>query len=120
MHELGIAQSILDIVRQSVTEEQASAVRWIRIRLGQLSGVVPDSLEFCFKAIVSDTTLQKAALAIEQMPTVFRCKKCGYRFQVNDLEYLCRECKSPELEILSGKELDIVEIELEEESDGNL
>ena len=55
MHELGIAQNILEIVQQSVTKEQAPAVRWIRIRVGQLSGVVPDSLEFCFQAIVSET-----------------------------------------------------------------
>ena len=115
MHELGIAQNILEIVQQSVTDNQAPAVRLIRLRVGQLSGVVPDSLEFCFKAIVSDTSMRQASLAIEQMPTVFRCKKCGYRFQVNDLEYLCRECKSPDLEILSGRELDIIEIELEEE-----
>jgi hydrogenase nickel incorporation protein HypA/HybF len=120
MHELGIAQNILEIVQQSVTEEQIPAVRWIRIRVGQLSGIVPDSLEFCFQAIVSDTAMQSAGLAIEQMPTVFRCKKCNYRFQVNDLEYLCQECKSPDLEILSGKELDIVEIELEEEGGGAL
>jgi hydrogenase nickel incorporation protein HypA/HybF len=120
MHELGIAQNILEIVQQSVTKEQAPAVRWIRIRVGQLSGVVPDSLEFCFQAIVSDTPMQRAGLAIEQMPTVFRCKKCGYRFQVNDLEYLCQECKSPDLEILSGRELDIIEIELEEEGGGAL
>ncbi len=115
MHELGIAQNILEIVQQSVTEDQAPAVRWIRLRIGQLSGVVPDSLEFCFQAIVSDTAMRRASLAIERVPTVFCCKKCGYRFEVNDLEYLCRECGSPDLEIISGRQLDIVEIELEEE-----
>jgi hydrogenase nickel incorporation protein HypA/HybF len=120
MHELGIAQNILEIVQQSVTKEQAPEVRWIRIRVGQLSGVVPDSLEFCFQAIVSETEMQGASLAIEQMPAVFRCKKCAYRFQVNDLEYLCQQCQSPDLEILSGKELDIVEIELADEGDGAL
>jgi hydrogenase nickel incorporation protein HypA/HybF len=120
MHELGIAQNILEIVQQSVTKEQEPAVRGIRVRIGALSGIVPDSLEFCFQAIISETPLHRASLAIEQMPIIFQCKKCAYRFKVNDLEYLCQACKSPDLEVLSGKELDIVEIELEEEGDGAL
>lgn len=117
MHELGIAQDILDVVKQSVPQDQVSAVRWIRIRVGQLSGIVPDSLEFCFQAIVNDTAMQRAALAIEQVPTIFQCRKCSHRFQVSDWEYLCQACESSDLEIVSGKELHIVEIELEEESD---
>jgi hydrogenase nickel incorporation protein HypA/HybF len=120
MHELGIAQDILEIVKQAVPEEQSAAVRWVRIRVGQLSGIVPDSLEFCFRAIVSETAMGQAGLAIEQVPTVFQCRNCSHRFQVNDLEYLCQACKSPDLEIISGKELDIVEIELAEEGDGAL
>jgi hydrogenase nickel incorporation protein HypA/HybF len=117
MHELGIAQNILEIVQQSVPEDQAESVRRIRIRVGQLSGVVPDSLEFCFQAIIGETKMQKAGLAIEQIPTTFQCKKCAFRFQVDDLEFLCPKCGSSDLEVISGKELEIVEIELTEESD---
>jgi hydrogenase nickel incorporation protein HypA/HybF len=117
MHELGIAQNILEIVRQAVPEDQTSAVRSVRIRVGPLSGVVPDSLEFCFQAIVNETDLQKASLAIEQLPAVLSCKKCGCRFQINDLEFFCQSCNSSDLELVSGKELEVVEIELAEESD---
>ena len=117
MHEMGIAQNILEIIRQAVPEAEATSVRLIRLRIGQLSGVVPDSLEFCFQAIVSDTDMRKANLAIEPVPTVFRCKKCENRFQVNDLEFSCPKCRNTDLEIVSGRELEVVEIELEEESD---
>ena len=120
MHELGIAQNILEIVQQAVPKEQVPAVRWIRLRIGQFSGIVPDSLEFCFQAIVSETPMHQAGLAIERVPTVFQCRKCAYRFHVNDLEYLCQACKSSDLEIISGKELDIVEIELADEGNGAL
>jgi hydrogenase nickel incorporation protein HypA/HybF len=120
MHELGIAQDILEIVRQAVPEDQAAAVRRIRIRVGQFSGVVPDSLEFCFQAVVNETPMARAGLAIEQAPTVFKCRKCSHQFDVNDLEFQCRACESPDLELISGKELDIVEIELAEEGDGAL
>jgi hydrogenase nickel incorporation protein HypA/HybF len=117
MHELGIAQNILEIVRQAVPKEQTAAVRSIRLRVGPLSGVVPDSLEFCFQAIVNETEMQKASLAIEQLPAILSCKKCAYRFQTKDLEFFCQSCGSSELELVSGKELEVVEIDLAEESD---
>jgi hydrogenase nickel incorporation protein HypA/HybF len=117
MHELGIAQNILEIVRQSVPEEQAAAVRWVRIRVGQLSGVVPDSLEFCFGVVAGETKMQRAGLAIEQVPTVSRCRDCKHQFQIEDLAFLCPACKSTNLELISGKELEVVEIELADEND---
>jgi hydrogenase nickel incorporation protein HypA/HybF len=117
MHELGIAQNILEIVQQSVPDGQAAAVRYIRIRIGQLSGVVPDSLDFCFSAIVGETAMKQASLTIEQVPTIFRCRDCLSRFQIEGLVFLCPTCKSANLELVSGKELEIVEIELAEEND---
>ena len=117
MHELGIAQNILEIVQQAVPEGQSAAVRVIRVRVGPLSGVVPDSLEFCFQAIVHETEMQGARLAIEQLPAAINCRKCSYRFETNDLEFYCQSCGSSDLEFLSGKELEVVDIELAEESD---
>jgi hydrogenase nickel incorporation protein HypA/HybF len=117
MHELAIAQNILEIVQQSVPEEQAPWVRWIRMRIGPLSGVVADSLEFCFSAIISDTKMRQARLAIEQAPMVSRCKNCQHEFQMEDLTFLCPTCESSNLELISGKELEIVEIELIDEND---
>jgi len=114
MHELGIAQNILEIVRQAVPGEQAAAVRRIRIRAGQFSGVVPDSLHFCFGVIVSETDMKNAGLEIEQVPTVSRCRDCFHQFQMEDLVFICPSCKSTNLELVSGKELEIVEIELAE------
>jgi hydrogenase nickel incorporation protein HypA/HybF len=115
MHELGIAQNILEIVQQSVPESQESAVREIRIKVGQLSGIVPDSLDFCFSAIVNDTKMRQARLAIEQVPTLSQCKKCSHRFGIEDWIFLCPVCQSTNLELISGKELEIVEIELADE-----
>jgi hydrogenase nickel incorporation protein HypA/HybF len=119
MHELGIAQNILDIVRQSVPEEQAPDVKWIRIRVGQLSGVIPDSLDFCFSTLVGETNMRQASLAIEQVPTAARCKACGHQFQVEDMAFECPACKSTDLELISGRELQVVEIELIDEKENN-
>jgi len=114
MHELAIAQNILEIVEQSVPEQQAAAVRRVRIRVGRLSGVVPDSLDFCFRVILSETKMRQAGLAIEQVPTISRCKDCLHQFQFEDWAFTCPTCKSANLELISGKELEIVEIELTE------
>jgi len=117
MHELAIAQNILEIVQQAVPEGQAAAVRSVRIRVGQLSGIVPDSLDFCFNAIIVDTKMPQASLAIEQIPTVSRCRDCLQRFAVEDFVFSCPACKSANLELISGKELEVVEIELADERD---
>jgi hydrogenase nickel incorporation protein HypA/HybF len=116
MHELGIAQNILQIVQQSVAKELEADVREIRLRVGQLSGIVPDSLEFCFSVIVNETGMKRARLRIEQVPIISRCKECSHRFQMDDLGFSCPECKSVSLELISGRELEVVEIEL---ADGN-
>jgi hydrogenase nickel incorporation protein HypA/HybF len=117
MHELGIAQNILQIVQQSVPENQVPDVRIIRIRVGQLSGVVPDSLDFCFSAVVNDTLLERAKLEIEQVPIRSVCKDCRHRFQMGELDFSCPACKSSNLELLNGRELEIMEIELADEND---
>jgi hydrogenase nickel incorporation protein HypA/HybF len=117
MHELAIAQNILEIVQQSVPEEQAQWVRWIRMRIGPLSGVVADSLAFCFEAVISETKMRKARLAIEQLPMILRCRDCQNEFETDNLAFLCPACHSSNLELISGKEMDIVEIELIDESD---
>jgi len=114
MHELGIAQNILEIVQQSVPPDQAPDVRCVRMRIGPLSGVVADSLDFCFNVIIAETGMPQARLAIEQVPLVSRCRDCRNEFRVEDLVFQCPACGSSSLELISGKELEIVEIELAE------
>ena len=112
MHELGIAQNILDIVQQNVPDGQGAAVRRIRVRIGQLSGVIPDSLKFCFSALLSDTEMNQADLVMETIPTVSRCRDCLHRFEVEDFVFSCPSCDGVNLDLISGKELEIVNIEL--------
>ncbi len=112
MHELGIARNILDIVEQSVPEGRAASVRRIRLRVGQLAGIVPDSLEFCFSALTGERGMNQAELAIEPMPTVSRCLDCRHQFTVEDFAFACPSCEGVNLELVSGMELEIVDIEL--------
>lgn len=114
MHELSIAQSIVDLIGQYVPEEEAAEVRHVKVRVGRLAGVVADSLDFCFSAIVSGTSLSRASLDIEEIPIQSRCTGCGEVFAVEGAAFLCPFCGSAELKIVSGTELQVVEIELSE------
>ena len=118
MHELSIAQSIVDIIRQYVSDAQEPDVRAVRIRVGQMSGVVADSLEFCFGAIVQGTSLSGASLGIEETPLQSKCIGCGETFAVEGTSFQCPKCGSGEVQVISGTELQVVEIELMERQAG--
>jgi hydrogenase nickel incorporation protein HypA/HybF len=120
MHELGIAQNIYEIVQQSVPEELGPDVRKIRIRVGQFAGIIPDSLEFCFGVIINETKMKQAALCIEQIPLMAECRECKCQFQIEEYNFRCSSCGSTNLELISGKELEIVDIEVAEKGDETL
>ena len=120
MHELSIAQGIVDIIRQYVPEEQTADVRLVKIRVGPLAGVVPDSLDFCFGAIVNDTPLSTARLDIEEVQLQSQCGGCGEVFTVEGAYFLCPRCGSSDVKVISGTELQVVEIELLDRQAGTL
>ncbi len=117
MHELGIARDILEVVGQYVTQEQMPAVRSIRIKLGKLSGIVPESLGFCFDAIVADTPMAGASLEIVRVPTRADCEGCRHSFEIDDPVFICPACGSAGIKVVSGTELHVIDIELADEDD---
>jgi hydrogenase nickel incorporation protein HypA/HybF len=75
MHELGLANGIFDIVRQYVPASQAAAVRRVRVDLGARANVVPESLAFCFDAIVTGTLYSQAFLTLDPGGDDFRVRE---------------------------------------------
>jgi hydrogenase nickel incorporation protein HypA/HybF len=117
MHELSVAQSIIDIVFDHVPVSQRSLVRTVRVRVGAASGVVPESLEFCFSAVIVEGPLASATIEIESVPFVVRCGTCGAETSAESGIPICADCGAA-AEILSGTELQVKEIELVEPSTG--
>jgi hydrogenase nickel incorporation protein HypA/HybF len=116
MHEMGIALQIVEIVSASLPEDMGDArVARVNLKIGKLAAVVPDSLRFCFDVAVKDTPLADAALAIEEIPVVARCKDCDAQWTIDAPVFICKTCQSGALEILSGRELDIESIEVVDE-----
>ena len=114
MHELSIAQDILSIIKQNVPHEELKNIQSVNVKIGDMAGVVPDSLEFCFQAIISGTEMGDARLNIEKIPFVLECNSCG-KTSSNEIGIrICSHCSSPDTNVISGIEMQVVDIELKE------
>ena len=114
MHELSIAHNIVDIVHQYVEEERLPLVQHVSVQIGVLSGVVSDSLEFNFEALVADTSLGNARLRIVHVPFVIQCHACGTASELETGIAVCPHCGSVKTQTLSGSELQVMEIVVNE------
>ena|SRR5689334_958634 len=111
MHELAITQSVVDLVVQRTTGRRVVSVN---VQVGRLSGVVPDSMAFCFDLATVGTALAGARLDIEEAPGRVACRACGREQELPDTLLLCA-CGSADVEVLSGADLRVVSVELERE-----
>jgi hydrogenase nickel incorporation protein HypA/HybF len=108
VHEMAITQSVVHAVCERMGDAQ---VRRVCLEIGTLSGVVADSVRFCFDLITEGTTLEGASLEIVQPSGKARCRDCGVEFALDDLLMLCA-CGSANRELLAGEELRIREVEV--------
>ncbi len=118
MHEMGIALEIIDIVRASIPADMPDAVvARVNLKVGKLSAIVPESLRFCFEIAAKETQIAGAVLHIEAVPVTARCEACQREWEITEPVFSCEACGSGKVKLLSGKELDIVSIELSQEDD---
>lgn len=113
MHEMSIAESLLEIVLDESARHGVVAVKRIKLQVGALAAVVPDALTFCFDLISRDTIAAGAVLDIETVPVVVRCPECRKLFEVDNQFYVCPECGPIPmgLDLTSGRELTLLSIE---------
>lgn len=108
MHELGITQSIVEIV----AEHAGSAkVNRVTLEIGRLSAILPDAIRFCFDVCTQGTELDGAQLQIIEILGRGRCRQCGQELEMKDFLARCA-CGSIDLECIAGQELTIKEMEL--------
>jgi hydrogenase nickel incorporation protein HypA/HybF len=115
MHELSIAYEINSIVDQYVKAEEKKLIKSVRIRVGKLQNILPDSLIFCFEAINSSGDSAGPKLEIEQVPITIECDECGSVNEVEDYTFNCINCGSTDIRLITGNELAVKEIELFDE-----
>jgi hydrogenase nickel incorporation protein HypA/HybF len=112
MHELSIAMSILDMAEEEAGRRSAE-VDAIHVKLGALSGIVKEALLSAYHLARTETTLETAELIIEEVPVMIFCPRCQVPRSIPSIQQIyCVECETPSAQILQGRELQVVALEL--------
>jgi hydrogenase nickel incorporation protein HypA/HybF len=109
MHEMGLCEAVLSVVREVSEDEPVGRVR---LRVGRLQGVVPDVFEFCWRMVAQDTGAADAALELRDVPVRVRCRACGDEADLEGTMVACPGCGAPSVAVLAGDELTVEEVEL--------
>ncbi len=114
MHELSIAMSIVELAEEEA-ERRGVQVEAVHLKLGALSGVVKDALLSCYEMACENTALQGSRLVVEDVPVVVFCPRCRAQRHLHSVQlFRCSECGTPSSEIVQGKELEVVALEIKE------
>jgi hydrogenase nickel incorporation protein HypA/HybF len=113
MHELSIMQSALNQALDQARQAGAARILEIRLRIGALSGVVPEALEFAFEALTDGTPAEGGRLTIEHVPARFWCATCHREFAADHLFTECPDCHTPSGTLRSGRELELASMEVD-------
>ncbi len=108
MHELAITEGLVDAVTERLPGHRVTCVR---LEIGALSGVVADSLRFCFDLVTEGTNLEGAALEIALPPARCHCRPCGTEFEPDGPIAIC-PCGSAEITVLAGQDLKITSVQV--------
>jgi hydrogenase nickel incorporation protein HypA/HybF len=114
MHEFSIIQSMIPQIEEFLAQGNYRKVNRILLEVGVMSGVIQDALEFAYDICSRGTPLEGAVLSIRLIPVIASCEKCFVKFEIQDYRYMCPQCGGIDLKLLSGNELTIKEIEVEE------
>jgi len=113
MHEMGIAQQLVQIALDAIPEEMEDPkVETVNLKIGKLASVVEHSLTFCFEIITKDTPLEAARLKIDFIPVTVNCKSCNHNWEVTGPVFKCPFCEDGDVEMLTGREIEITSLEL--------
>src|ERR1019366_5767145 len=114
MHELSIANSLVELASQSAIGAGASRVLEVRIRLGALSGVVREALEFSYEIAVAGTLLEGSKLVVRELPVHIYCPVCCEEMELPSIQsFCCPACGTPSGDVRQGRELEIESIEVD-------
>jgi len=114
MHEMSIAMNIINIACKEAEKDGSSSISKIELDVGKLSGVMIDSLQFCYDSVCKGTLAENSTLEVNELPAMACCKKCEHTFEIDAFMALCPKCESYEIDILQGRELKLRAISVNE------
>jgi hydrogenase nickel incorporation protein HypA/HybF len=113
VHELSLIASVFDLLEEKAREHGASRVTAVVLRVGRMSGVVPELLESAFDTYKKGTLAEGSRLALVIVPMKIRCPDCGGASVREDADFSCAVCGSRRVEIIEGRDIIVEKIELE-------
>jgi len=111
MHEFSIASNIVDIVNRTAQAHGISRVTRVKIKVGELRLVMPDSLLFSFNVCTEGTVAEGAVLQIEDVAATYRCSGCEKEFHSDNYQFICPFCSSTDISVVAGEELFVESLE---------
>ena len=112
MHEVGIMQNAILMAEEQARETGAARIHTLRLRVGTMSGVVPEALEFAFEVVRQGTLAESAHLEIERVEPACWCARCAAEFPCPDYDYTCPRCHELSNELRRGTEMQLTSIEV--------
>ncbi|MBZ4201670.1 MAG: hydrogenase maturation nickel metallochaperone HypA [Methylovulum sp.] len=112
MHELSLCENILQMIEQQAKDQQFTRVLTVFLEIGQLSGVEPEAISFCFDAVMAGSVAAHAKLVIVPQVGLAWCAKCYHHFEIQHRYDECPICGSYEFQIKKGEHLRISELEV--------
>jgi hydrogenase nickel incorporation protein HypA/HybF len=115
MHELSIALAILDAAAEEAERRGGVQVDAIHVRVGPLSGVVKEALLSAYELAREASPLAGCQLGVEDVPVVVFCDRCTMERPIESIQsFRCSYCGSPSAKVVSGRELEITALEIQE------
>jgi len=115
MHEMGIVQSIMEIIEQQAALHDAEKVVKVSLEFGTLTAVMPEAIRFAFEVLSRDTVAENAELDITIVPIAIWCSECGRRHVLETYRPTCPVCDSAGVQIIEGRdEMRIVSLEVDD------
>jgi len=113
MHEMSLAQALVDQVIELAEKDGCQKILSVDVSIGALSGVMRESLEFCFPVVACGTALEQTVLNVTEVPLKAECGDCGRITNPEPFELTCSHCGSMNLMVLEGKDFKLVSLEVE-------
>jgi hydrogenase nickel incorporation protein HypA/HybF len=113
MHEMSIVQGLIAIIKEEMDNAKATRLRSVRVKIGEMAGILPDALKTAFEIVTVGNEMNGAELNMDIAPLMGYCRKCNKEFKIIDYNFTCLECHSSDIDIISGREMNIVEIEVD-------
>ena len=117
MHEAAIASGILETVRMTLADRGPVRLRVVRVRVGEFAGVEAECLHFAWEVLREGTLAEGVPLQIERIAATARCRACDVDYPVEDVSLQCPRCAGLDVELLTGQELSVTELEVDDEGE---